>query len=316
MYTLLSVISLMFLLGLYINYYINKHKKNKKKFQNTINIINNIHKSITKEIYERKGDNYYDNLKASYETIEYKISNIPNKYSKNNLIYLNNLLCMVDNYNIYLNKKLNQIDEFLYFNKHFNNRKRRYRKMFNKSIKVLNNLNEKYGEYTSTYINMFSEDYDFYKKNYIIFLNKYVKKCVAYVKEYDTKNLNNYFKDIKQIDTNLDIILNEPIRLQDKLSTLENIIEQTETEIKNNKGSLYNKTLNAIKNYKVTHTEVNQWNIIKKKINLYKKNRLMKEDVIKLHQDLIHIIDLMVELCDNMASKTTKESILNDIIQD
>ena len=301
----LILLSLIATIGLSIRYFINRYAQTKLKINNIHKKITTLNNKIIKQIENRKGEIYYIPLKESYKKIKDRVSNINIKINTRTLKCLNGTLILMDNYNIHLNKNLNKVDDFLYFKEKFSNKKSKYRKKFNKSIKILDIIVDKYGDNILKYVQEFNKDYDAYKQNEILKLNKYVNKCKTFIEEYDFKSLNNLYSDIKQIDNDLIIKLTEPVRLYDKLNTSEESVEQLETELDNKKGSLYNKTFNIIKNYKVTQEETYEWNGLKKKINYYKKNRLLKNDIIKLNKDLNQIINSMSDLCDKIIDNAS-----------
>lgn len=302
---LLSIISI----TATIYYLIRRYKKMKIKINLFNSKIQGINKTIVANINGRKKEPYYNNLKESYKHISNKISKIHLKVNKHNLKYLNEVLILTDNHNIYLNKHLSNIDSFIIFEKEFSAKKRKYKQTFNKSLKTLKVITDRYGKSILKHINDFNIDYNVYKQNEITKLNSYIKKCKEYANNYDLKNLHRYYTDIEQLDTELNIRLSEPTRLLEKLSLTEETLTQLETELDNQHGSLYFKTFNIIKSHKVTTEETSEWNALKKKINYYKKNRLLKTDIIKLNKDLSNIINSMVFLCDRITTTTPVHNI-------
>lgn len=300
MFGIILILSIL-ALGIYVNYKVVKYRKIKTEILGVYNTLMNFDKQIRDKVESKKGETYYKVLEESYRSIGNRVNNIDMKFNMNTLKCVNNMLVLVDNYNMYLNKNLNKIDEFQEFANNFANIKRKYRNDFNKSITILENISDKYGESVLKHINEFNEDYDSYKQNEILKLNDHVNMCKIYVKAFDIKRLSDHYNKITLINNELNIKLNEPVRLLERLTVSEESLEQLETELDNKQGTLYYKVFNTIKKYKVTQEEVYEWNSIKRKINYYKKNRLMRSDILKLNKYLIQIIDSMMNLSDKIV---------------
>lgn len=281
------------LIATYFSYrYYKSYSERKKVREENNRKIDVIVNNIKKEVNSKSTDSYFNGLNTHINVL---LQNTLNRDKKKND---HNVLMKVDTIYCDLKRDLRIVEDFEKFKKGFSYRKRKYRSIFNKSMTILNLLNEKYGEnIVNKYITNFDTDFSNMKSNEISQLNKLIKNIYSkYYKNYNIDQLRSDFRKVKNIDTNIVTILTEPKRLRDKFLHSEDNIDQMENELVNKKGSLYYKVFNMIKVNKVSKEDTDEWNTIKKNINSFKKNRLLNKDVIEINKKIVNIINDLTEL--------------------
>lgn len=268
---------------------------NRKRIVRLNKNINMLQKNIINLIEERKDCPYYENIDFHEREFKSKF------YSKKEINFLKGYIEELDIYYIFLNKSFRLLDNFNYYVKNFSKRKNKFRYIHKKSKEILYYIKDEYGEdNVKPHLYDFDADYEYYKIKDISKLNKYVKKGKKLYESFCTKELKVLYKELKDLDDNLEIILNEPQRLKDKIERADVNISQLESDIEQNKGSLYSKTLNIVKNNKIKVEHSKEWNKLKKRINNYRKNKALNNDIIKLSSELNEIIIDLVDLCDKI----------------
>jgi hypothetical protein len=287
--------------------YYKKFQKRKSQRLLNSNKIEHITKKIYQLITDRISEEYHTDLKTN---IDNTISNI---YKINNN---NKILIDIDSIYCNLKKDLRILDEYNEFNDKFSYRKRKYRMVFNKSMGIIGLLENKYDkDIVQKYLVSFDTDFSNTKINEVNELNKLNRNCKALYKRYSIYELTKLFNEIKRIDCNIITKLNEPSRLRDKFILSEDNIDQLENELTNTKGSLYYKVFNMIKVNKVSKEDTNEWNIIKRNINNFKRNKLLKIDVIESSNKLNSIINSLTDLNNTISINTkSKEGQKSNII--
>lgn len=286
----------------YISYkYYKKSHENKSIRLKNIEKINYIINNINKIVNKRSGYIYYSYLKS---TIDNLIS-ISNSYK--NKRNTDKILIDVDNIYCDLKRDLRVMDEYIEFREKFQYRKRKYRMVFKNSINILNLLEDKYSkEVVNKYLINFDIDFANFKINEINKLDRILKNCEKFYDNFSTKELTVIFNEVKYIDCEILTKLDEPNRLRDKFILSEDNIDQLESEISNTKGSLYFKVFNTIKYNKINKENSDEWNIIKRNINGFRKNKLLKLDVIELNDKLNTIIKDLTSLS-NIITENIKK---------
>lgn len=310
---LLSVILCSVILYIIYKYY-TENKKNKYIKSYNLNKVKEITENIFSVINHRIDKSYYHGLN-NYITKLINNTHLNNSGKNDH----SKLLMDIDTIYCDLKRDLRTLDEYDEFNDKFLYRKRKYRITFNKSIEILNLLEKKYNkEVIQKYLVNFDVDFSNLKINEINNLNKLIKSAKKFYNNYNINELTRIFNKIKYIDCGILTKLNEPSRLRDKFILSEDNIDQLENELVNKKGSLYYKVFNIIKNNKVSKEDTDEWNIIKRNINNFKKNRLLKIDVIELNTKLNTIIKNLTELNNDimkdMKAKAKADSIKKAVI--
>lgn len=306
MNTPLVIISvILFAIILYSSYkYYMKFQKNKSIKSYNLNKVSEITKNIHIDVNNRVGKTYYHGLN-NHITRLLKSTHDSNDSNKT-LMDIDTIYCN-------LKRDLRTVEEYEEFNDKFSYRKRKYRMTFNKSIEILNLLEKKYTkEVVQKYLVNFDTDFSNIKINEINDLNKLNRSTKKLYTNYNIKELTKSFNQIKYIDCDILTKLNEPNRLRDKFILSEDNIDQLENELVNKKGSLYYKVFNIVKNNKVSKEDTDEWNIIKRSINSFKRNKLLKIDVIELSTKLNVIINNLTELNYNIKGEVIDKAV-NDI---
>tara|TARA_R110000772_G_scaffold43995_1_gene101195 strand:- start:17927 stop:18790 length:864 start_codon:yes stop_codon:yes gene_type:complete len=281
-----------------------KFQKNKSIKSYNLNKVSEITKNIHIDVNNRVGKTYYHGLN-NHITRLLKSTHDSNDSNKT-LMDIDTIYCN-------LKRDLRTVEEYEEFNDKFSYRKRKYRMTFNKSIEILNLLEKKYTkEVVQKYLVNFDTDFSNIKINEINDLNKLNRSTKKLYTNYNIKELTKSFNQIKYIDCDILTKLNEPNRLRDKFILSEDNIDQLENELVNKKGSLYYKVFNIVKNNKVSKEDTDEWNIIKRSINSFKRNKLLKIDVIELSTKLNVIINNLTELNYNIKGEVIDKAV-NDI---
>tara|TARA_R110000772_G_scaffold20466_5_gene56948 strand:+ start:105454 stop:106383 length:930 start_codon:yes stop_codon:yes gene_type:complete len=286
-------------------YYI-KFKKNNLIKKYNLDKIDNISKRIFDIINSKQSLPYYNSLNTD---ITSKINTFKNSKDTNTSLMNIDIL-----YND-LKHDISVLDEYKEFSDKFTYRKRKYRMIFNKSLNILNLLEKKYdNKFVQKYLISFNSDFSNLRLNEI---NELTKLINISKKSYNSGNigiLRSEIENIKKIDCDIIIKLNEPNRLRDRFISSEDNIDQLENELVNKKGSLYYKVFYNIKNGKVSREDSDEWNIIKRNINNFKKSRLMSGDIIELNNKLNNIIDDLTELNNIIKSKNNSVTTIPKIV--
>jgi hypothetical protein len=284
-------------------------KRLKAKIKLGFNKITSINDNILTEIETKKDKDYYPILQNKYPNRIDIMDRLSKKVSNSNLETINKDLIKMDSFYVDLKKSIRLLDSFEDFKQCFSNKKRKYRTTFNKSMKIINLLNDKYGNVVDKYLINFNKDYDIYKENEITILNNKIKEATELYKNLNVNELDILFSEIVKLDNEITIKLEEPQRLRDKFVKSEDNIDQMEINLENKKGSLYYKVFNYIKNNKVSKKDTEEWNKIKRHINTYKKNKIIKPDIIELGNKLNEIINDMSELNYKFRKEVIEEKV-------
>lgn len=300
--TILTVSTILIIVGIFFSYKhikkVSKIKKENSQYKNKrLSIISSIKLEI---INENISESFYTDMIKYVENELGSINNDSNIEEKSKLSMVNNLYCK-------LKRGIRISKDYKEFYSKFSYIKRKYRMTFNKSLDIIELLEEKYGDsVVDKYLVNFDRDYSSIKNTEINDLNKLIRKSKNYFDVFDIDNLETYFKDIRKIHCDLMLKLEEPIRLRDKFISSEDNVSQLESELKNSSGTLYQKVFNIIKNNKVTKEDTDEWNRIKKMINSFKKNLILKKDVIDLNKKLNQIVTDLSDLNEELSDKFRK----------
>lgn len=270
----------------------------KEKLSREIDIlltkINGVNTKINREINKRKTYIYFKEMKHYYNNDIDKGSE--RIITKENFKKLESNYTNIDRMYVDLKQNLRLLDNFEEFDSQFSTKKRKYKTCFNKSISIINLLEEKYESVVDKYVINFSSDFNSYKENEINEMNQLVKESRILYKEFGIRKLKKNYNKIVNADIEVSIKIEEPHRLRDKLINAEDNIDQLENELINSQGNLYFKVFNFIKNNNVSKEDMNEWNRIKRSINNFKKSRLLKSDIIELSEKLNQIIQELSDL--------------------
>lgn len=318
--TILITISICFFVSiiLYNSYKYYKKYKNinylkSKNLPKIIEIVNDIFDSINSRVDEP----YYNNLYSDTLNSLHQITGMNDDDINSIQVYNNDTLTNIDKLKCDIKRDLRIMDEFNEFNDKFTYRKRRYKSVFDSSINILNLLEERYStEVVNKYIVNFDSDYSNIKSNEINDLNILMKDTNTLYEKYQIKKFKKSFDKIKKHDCDIITKLSEPNRLRDKFILSEDNIDQLESDLVNDKGTLYQKVLNIIKDNKVPKNLISEWNSIKRNINNFNKNRLLKSDTIELNDKLNNIIKRLTELNNKISLniEVPKEAMINNTI--
>lgn len=276
-------------------------KQREIRRESILNKIEKISLNLNKEITDRENKTYFD-----------KISIIENDTNENtNIKKLTSKLSDMDNIYVDLKSNFRILDEFEEFQSKFSYKKRKYKQIFDRSLDIINMIEEKYTEDIKKYLVSFNDDYNEVKENDIKKLNSLMKDSIVMYNEYNIKGLKENLKSIIKLDIEISMMIDEPSRLRDKLLKSEDNINQLENELLNKKGSLYYKVLETLKNNKVRKEDTDEWNTIKKTINNFKRSKLLKNDIIESSNKLNDIINSLSELNDKI-----KQDNIEDYIED
>lgn len=289
---IISIIILGTLVGIILY---GKYQKSKIDIEYFSNKTKQITKNINDEILGKIESSYYDSMS---KIISNEINEVYRKEKGRKVDNFEKRFKMIDDIYCELKQNIRLIEEYEEFVDKFPYRKRKYRMSFNNSVNIVNLLEEKYGDYVDKYITNFNSDFETIKGNDIQKLNKLVNESNEYYISYDIYQLKRIFNEIRKIDCDLYLKIDEPIRLRDKFIKSEDNIDQLENELVNVKGSLYHKVFDIIKNNKVSKSDIDEWNRIKRNINNFKKSKLLKSDIIDLNNKLNSIINDITELND------------------
>ena len=294
LYPIITVIILAFT-GLFLYYKLkfSKERKYNKIFINKLEEkINKVINEIESELVSRDKEPYIDILIKKYRIKRVKLDEI--NPSTKNLIKYEELYKKTDSIYMTLMQNLRLMDNYKVFSNSFKGKKSKYRTLYKRSIKCIEELNIKYKN-VDKYLIDFCE-YTSIKDNQIKTLNELVKICDQEYNRLNVIIIRDIFKEISTIHCKLEILLNEPLRLKDKFLNSEDNIQQLASEIDSSKGSLYRTILDKIKYSDVSSDDVNRWNYIKQDINKFKKTQILENDIIESNYILSKIIDDLKDL--------------------
>ena len=284
-------------------------KKNAEKYFIIVNNIGSILKEIRniKSLYSGNNEKIIHDIDQAILFVD----NVEKHYSVNtNYIFSKKLTSSETMYEL-CNDKLVHINEIIRIEseldvrrKKYNKNKRNgfYKKLLNKSNKIISNIDKKYPNLSNKYLIKFNSDYGYYKSNYIDSIKSLIDGCYEDMVCGDFKSIKSKLDDLDNVTIQLIAELKEPERLLDRVINAEYAINMYDVELNNNKGSLYYKVFYVIKNHKVDRTLANRWNGIKRRIINLKKKKLFSDDIIELSVIMTNIINDLSKLSSDITN--------------
>lgn len=283
-------ILILFFVGVMVLSVLNKKYETKKhinkvldKYKNNLNLLEN----RIEEIDSDKSEEFKSWCRPYIYNCRKKITKTKNKnifFSNADLIekvkndikettdFILSKKRILENTNYYINDSTKKKRGFYYTHK--------------KSCTTLKRLIDEYGEVVDKYIISFNESYEHYKCGNISKFNEWLNKTIVSYNNMDFENIEKNLYITKEIEQELNVDLTEPIRLECKFEASKSTIETLESEIMPVLHSLYSTTLNTLRDCRINKEQTSKWNSIKKRINKFRKDRILKTDIIKQAETL------------------------------
>lgn len=164
---------------------------------------------------------------------------------------------------------------------------------FNVAKKELKNLKKNNPIETDKYLLQFNNDLKYYLIHYIDNVKKIINELETTLKEHKYENINNIINKIETYKKAYYLEINSVYYVKELLNDAHNNIITYENDIKKQNGTLYNKLYNKIKKDIASDDTIYNWNIAKKEIAKYIKNKNKESDIVVNSNNLIHIITLL-----------------------